>query len=238
MFLDLDAEEINKRLGQDLQKYNFYFLGITLALTSSALDVVTYYIIRKVGMKIPSQIIPFISGTFTSTAIIIFCLFTQPFDFGYFVRDICEASYPELSQEQLGELTMERERYKEAVMLACVGCVGGWIAIECMIMGLRISKSALASYAEQVGIVVPFTFDTFILQRDFLKTDGVGLSLIVILQGYQAYRSTIQSKGEIKNESSQPAPDDLIQSESLLPKETATTSTSVNQDYQEDFKKQ
>jgi hypothetical protein len=53
-----------------------------------------------------------------------------------------------------------------------------------MVIGLRISKSALASYAEQVGIVVPYTFDIFYFKRQFLLTDAIGLLLILTLQGF------------------------------------------------------
>jgi hypothetical protein len=34
-----------------------------------------------------------------------------------------------------------------------------------MVIGLRISKSALASYAEAFGVIVPFTFDAIYFGR-------------------------------------------------------------------------
>lgn len=55
------------------------------------------------------------------------------------------------------------------------------MALEFMVIGLGISKSALASYGEMAGITVPFTFDIFVLQREFLTSDGLGLTLIIVL---------------------------------------------------------
>ena len=118
-----------------------YFLGIAIALISSALDVVTYYIIRKVGMKINAAFFPFVSGIFTVVVLVLYCSIKAPFDFGYFFRDVDGVTEEE-------ELKKERDEYWWALVLASIGCFMGWVAIEFMIIGLRISKSALASYAE------------------------------------------------------------------------------------------
>ena len=99
-----------------------------------------------------------------------------------------------------------------------------------MIIGLRMSKSALASYAEQVGIVVPFTFDVFVLNREFLKTDAIGLGLIVFLQAYQAYKSTVNAKEEIKAEK-----DDVLLDKQSLVSEHAAKNL---EDMEDGYKKQ
>ena len=44
--------------------------------------------------------------------------------------------------------TLKNQEYRSAVLLAFMGCFFGWLALEANIFGLRISKSAIASYAE------------------------------------------------------------------------------------------
>jgi hypothetical protein len=68
------------------------------------------------------------------------------------------------------------------VLFGIAGSVVGWMAIEFMILGARMSKSAIASYAEQTGLVPPFLFDYLVLDRKFLVTDGIGITLLVSLQ--------------------------------------------------------
>jgi len=86
-FLGLDNKEIDERLSLDLLKYHHYFIGVTLALTGAMLDTIAYYLIRKVGMKVPTSLIPFMSGSLASVAILLFSLFITPFDLGYLSRD-------------------------------------------------------------------------------------------------------------------------------------------------------
>ena len=105
------------------------------------MDIVTYFIIRQVGAKIPAAIFPFISGGFTSSIMFVYICIYEPFT------------------------RTDDPDYQNAIILAIMGTTIGWIALELMIIGLRISKSALASYAEQVGIVCPFLFDIFYFQR-------------------------------------------------------------------------
>jgi hypothetical protein len=50
-----------------------------------------------------------------------------------------------------------------------------------MVIGLNISKSALASYGEMMGITVPFIIDGFVFGRTFVSTDFIGLALIIVL---------------------------------------------------------
>jgi hypothetical protein len=45
-------------------------------------------------------------------------------------------------------LEEERYRYSIGVILGICGSVGGYLAIECIVIGLRMTKSALASFAE------------------------------------------------------------------------------------------
>ena len=68
------------------------------------------------------------------------------------------------------EYPFETESWR-ALLFAGIGSIIGWLALESMIIGLRMSKSALASYAEQIGVIVPFCFDALALGRTFLKTD-------------------------------------------------------------------
>ena len=49
LFLGLDVAAITERLNEDEKEYAFYYFGIIIALASSALDTVTYFIIRSVG---------------------------------------------------------------------------------------------------------------------------------------------------------------------------------------------
>ena len=55
-----------------------------------------------------------------------------------------------------------------------------------MIIGIRISKSAIASYGEMAGVTIPFMFDAFVLGRQFLTIDAIGVALIIIVQTYMA----------------------------------------------------
>ena len=129
--MGLDADEIEERLENDQNKYgNFaYYLGILLALGSSALDGLTYFIIRTIGQDLPTSIIPFGSGLFTTTMLSIFMIVSAIF-FPKSSDDNAEVDPP------------------YALLIAFIGCVIGWLALEVMVIGLRMSKSALASYGE------------------------------------------------------------------------------------------
>ena len=70
-----------------------------------------------------------------------------------------------------------------------MGSLFGWVALECLINGAMVTKSALAKNAECCGVVVPYCFDVFWLGRKFLHTDALGLWMIILLQFYQAYAS-------------------------------------------------
>lgn len=138
---------------------------------SSALDVVTYYIIRRVGAKIPKALFPFISGLFTTTCVIIYCSQTAPIDWLYLFR----------SSSDDGVTSDADSAYTMAIVFALIGSVIGWMALEFMVIGLGISKSALASYGEMTGVVVPVTFDCLFFGRELLTTDIIGITLISCL---------------------------------------------------------
>jgi hypothetical protein len=78
--------------------------------------------------------------------------------------------------------------YRKALFLSFLGCIIGWFALEFMVIGLRISKSAIASYGEMVGITVPFLYDGLFLGRKFLAIDALGLTFIISLQVFNAIK--------------------------------------------------
>lgn len=140
------------------------------------MDGLTYFIIRTIGQDLPSSIIPFGSGLFTTTMLSIYMI----------VSNLFFPSNPESTEEVDPPI---------ALLLAFIGCVIGWLALEFMVIGLRMSKSALASYGEQVGVVVPFLFDYIAFCRPFLKTDWIAVCLILTLEIIMATQS-LRKKGE------------------------------------------
>ena len=104
---------------------------------------------------------------------VIYSAIYEPLDWFFLFRDdTCEAD----------------TLYRKALLLSLCGCVLGWIALEFMVIGLQISKSAIASYGEMVGITVPFIFDGLFLGRQFLSIDALGLTFIITLQAFNAYK--------------------------------------------------
>lgn len=79
----IDTAAIKERLESETTKNKKYFFGIAIAFTSSAMDVVTYFIIRKVGNSIPKSIFTFISGGMNSLMVTIYICIFDPFDFDY-----------------------------------------------------------------------------------------------------------------------------------------------------------
>ena len=84
LWMGIDATAIQSRLSDDTKDHIYYYFGISIALGSSAIDVVTYFLIRKVGTTIPKAIFPFISGIIATTLIMIYCAIYEPLDWGYF----------------------------------------------------------------------------------------------------------------------------------------------------------
>mgnify|MGYP006114563743 CR=1 FL=1 len=181
LFLGLGTNEIKERLSADTKTNKFYYVGICLALFSAAMDTCTYFIIRKIGTTIPKAIIPFIGGCITTFYMFVYISYTDPLDFGFYFKH-------DPSAEDL--------KYRNAIFLAFIGALCAWVAFECMIIGLQISKSALASYGEMTGITVPFLFDIFYFGRKFLTIDAMGLSLIVVLQVYNAIKKQKEAAEE------------------------------------------
>ena len=83
-WMGLDSEAIETRFKNE--SHGNYFFGILIALISSALDVVTYFIIRKLGNNIPSSIIVYCSGIITAFNVSIYCLIYEPFDYYFFIN--------------------------------------------------------------------------------------------------------------------------------------------------------
>jgi hypothetical protein len=75
-----------------------------------------------------------------------------------------------------------------------MGSIFGWIGLEFIVIGVNISKSAIASYGEMIGIILPFVFDMTALGRKFVLTDLIGLILIVLLQILRAFNSFKESE--------------------------------------------
>ena len=73
------------------------------------------------------------------------------------------------------------------------------MALEMMIVGLRMSKSALAQYGEQCGVVVTFLFDAVVFQRQWLRTDYIAVALITCLQARQACESVRKAGQDISS---------------------------------------
>ena len=89
-FLGIQKDEIEERLEEDEGKYTefYYFLGIILALLSSFLDVLTMFVIRKLGEKVPPSLFAFISGICSSSCFLLYIIFFDPFEMSYFTKDL------------------------------------------------------------------------------------------------------------------------------------------------------
>jgi len=77
-----------------------------------------------------------------------------------------------------------------------IGGVFGYLAIEFMIIGLKISKSGMAMFAEQLGVLVPITFDVIFMGFPLFKTNLLGMTLIVSMLSYQAYLTSRKNKDD------------------------------------------
>ena len=165
MWMGIQQTDIEARLTLDQKKYNFYYLGIFFDLAASALDVATTFIVRQLGAKISPAIIPFMSGIFSTLIAILYCTVFDPF----------------FQSTSFDSQTYTNEQWYISVFYGILGGLFGWLAIECLILGARMSKSAIASYAEQIGFVPPFVFDFLVLKRKFLITDFIGLFILVSL---------------------------------------------------------
>lgn len=184
LWTGIDSEAIQDRLTQETKENTYYYFAIGIAFTSSALDVVTYFIIRKVGDSIPKAMYPFASGLLNTTMMLIYISIYEPFDFSYF-------STPDPAATPAGEAKelQPSSDYQAAIQLAFLAAFFGWMGLELMVVGLNYSKSALASYGEMMGVTVPFLVDGLVFGRQFVLTDYIGLALILVLQMYRAFKS-------------------------------------------------
>lgn len=133
---------------------------------------------------------PFASGLFTLTTMCIYFLLTG------FISLVNPQDNVGAVATSSGEDPLQPTANPPfAILLAFIGCTIGWMAVEFMALGLLMSKSALASYAEQAGVIVPFCFDALALGRPFLKTDWLAVFIILILEVIMAMRS-IRKRGE------------------------------------------
>ena len=133
MFLGVEKEAIGERYAEDMGKYKYYGIALIMALSSSFLDVATVYIIRHIGTDLPSAIIPFLSGLTALVVVGIYCMIFEPFSFSYYDQVYFHVMNP---------------GYKTGIVYAFIGSFFGYLAIEFMIIGCRITKSALATNAE------------------------------------------------------------------------------------------
>lgn len=157
-WLGLQSDDLNQRYAKDNKKYNHYHLGLILAFCSSFLDVLTMFMVRKIGFNIPKGIVPFVSGVYTTTLMVIYCSFFDPLDFGLFPRLMG------LSPQTPEQVPVDQKSLK-AIQFGLIGGFFGWLGIDFMAIGVQMSKSALSSYAEQTGIILPFLFDIFYFKR-------------------------------------------------------------------------
>ena len=137
------------------------------------------YMVRAIGFQIPKGIVPFVSGLFTCTLMMIYTTLFDPLDYGLISRALGISSIKSSPEQAKVD--------SEALLAIKFGCIAGffgWLGIDFMTIGVRISKSALAQYAEQTGIIFPFLFDIFFFGRKLLGTDAIGLFLIIFLQSY------------------------------------------------------
>lgn len=168
-FLGLDGDALEVRFQQDMEKYSsLYFIGIFIALISSGLDVCTIYIIRHMQDRIPKPLYAFASGIVSTSVMTVYCLCTN-------------SNLWQIFDNQ------------QAFFYSFIGSFFGWVALECLINGAMVTKSALAKNAELCGVIVPVVFDCFWLGRQLMNTDALGLSLIILLQVYQAWASMNQT---------------------------------------------
>ena len=116
----------------------------------------------------------------------------MPFSSGLFISTVMSV-YIAISSI-LGE---KKESPWDSIGFAICGSIMGWIAMELFVIGLRMSKSALASYADSCGILVPFMFDAIALKRPILKTDWIAITLIISLQITMATRALRKKQEEI-----------------------------------------
>ena len=81
----------------------------------------------------------------------------------------------------------------DAFAFGFIASLISWLAQECLVLGVTVSKSALATYGFQSGLVVPVVYDAFITKtHPLLFIDSIGLTLIIILQIFNIVKSLLK----------------------------------------------
>ena len=105
-------------------------------MISSSLDVLANYIVRYLGSSVPSSVLCFNTGIVTTILTIIYCLIFEPFEYNFFYKILFKN--PDENEKE----------YFYGLVLLIIGGTFGYLAIEFMIIGLKISKSGMAMFAE------------------------------------------------------------------------------------------
>lgn len=186
LWLGIDEASIQSRLNSEVKTNAHYYKGILFGFLASVLDIIGNFMIRKVGHSVSKGVIPFVSGLVSFPLIFVVVCFYEPFDFGYFFGSADQ------SIENSGLKTTDK--YPNALLMGFLGSIFGWLGLELVVIGVNISKSAVASYGEMVGIVLPFIFDMAVLDRTLVMTDLIGLVLIILLQLIRGFNSFKEQK--------------------------------------------
>ena len=174
--MHISNTDIDERLSGDIKEYGatYYYVGIAIAFTSTAMDMFTNFVIRSIGYQMPGVLVPYVMGLVSTVFNLVYSLIWEPFDI----------TFKTTSSD-----------YIMGIGFAIIGGLMGFLAILSLTHGLAITKSALASYGEMSGIIVPFFVDCFYFDRQFLAIDAIACSIIISVQIFQAYKS-IQKKGK------------------------------------------
>lgn len=83
LWLGINVEGIQARVEADYDQYGetIFYIGLFCAFFSAFLDSFSYFMMRSIGKSVPSVMLPFCQGVFTSVIIFIWSLIFEPFDF-------------------------------------------------------------------------------------------------------------------------------------------------------------
>lgn len=172
-FLHLDKDGVQTRLSEEISKYGkvTYYAGILVGLGAIFMDQVTHFIIRTMGAKtkLPPSLVTFFQGLTISTVTFVYLIIWE--------------------RHEVANMKLD------AFFFAFLAALTSWLAQECLVLGVTVSKSALATYGFQSGIVVPVVYDAFIAKTHPLYiVDSIGLLLIIILQIFNIVKSLMKKK--------------------------------------------
>ena len=69
----------------------------------------------------------------------------------------------------------------KGVGFGVIAGIVSFAAVTCLVIGSHMTKSAIASYCEMCGLLVPFVFDALYFKRKVLYTDGIACTLLIVL---------------------------------------------------------